>query len=173
MVKDDRMRSLRLMLLLLGTAVGLRGQVQGIVDRHPKLTMDTTAYPLFLGGEQHSGLRLGYWFSDGLKAEANALYDTYLLESRMRINLLLKPYLTDKLYLGAGAGTEFTVYYDPLATQKPGRWESHTAVGYDLMEHVNLEANAIFLMNKTDKGAFGEAKIHMPQIYTLKGKIKF
>jgi len=147
--------------------------VSGKVDEFPSLTIHSFSYPLFLNGEQHSSFKLNYRITDSLQAELQGFYDTYLLTDRFRVSLLLKQYLTKKIYLFSGVEIEMEGAKSLLVYKRPPRVGFISAVGYDVTSDFIIEAKGNIGINKTSMGAFGEPSMAMPEVYTLGSKIKF
>ena len=164
--------------LLLFCSIG-SSQTNGLVNE-PKptegLKLESSGYPIFLGGEQHSSFLLSYSITNTMKADLNAFYDTYLLSNRFRANMLFKNYLDQNWYLFSGMEAEYSIKkYPGLESQKevPPRIGVVSGIGYEVNKNFQVEARGNFQINNSSVGVFGEPLIPMPQVYTLKGKFKF
>ncbi len=134
-------------------------------------TIENFSYPLFLGGEKHTSFKVNYQLTDRLQAELQGFYDTYLFEDRFRSSIVLKHYLSNKLYVFGGLGME--VITSSRIGSGPPRVSVIGGLGYDVNKNFMLEAKSDIGINKTSMGAFGESNIKMPQVHTIGGKIKF
>ncbi|PIB25281.1 hypothetical protein [Maribacter sp. 4G9] len=140
------------------------------------LQLESFGYPIFFGGEQHSSFHLKYPITNTIRAELNTFYDTYILSDRIRTDIQLKKYLDDNWYLFSGIESEFSFNkYPGLESRKqaPPRIGVISGLGYEVNENFTMEAQSNFQINNAPIGAYGEHLIPMPQVYTLKGKIKF
>lgn len=140
------------------------------------LKLESFGYPVFLGGEQHASFRLSYMITNTFSADLSAFYDTYVLSNRFRSNILLKHYLNENWYLFSGMEAEYSIKkYPGLESQKqvPPRIGIVSGIGYEVNKNFKVEARGNFQINSSSVGAFGEPLIPMPQVYTLKGKLKF
>ena len=154
-------------------------QINGL-GKEPKpiegLKLESFGYPVFLGGEQHASFHLTYPFSSTFSAKLNSFYDTYLLSNRFRANILLKKYLDENWYLFSGIESEFNFNkYQSIDSQKQSapRIGILSGIGYEVNRSIQVEAKGNLQINNSSLGPFGEPLVPMPQMYSLKGKIKF
>ncbi len=134
-------------------------------------TVENFSYPLFWGGELHRSFKVNYQLTDKLQAELQGFYDTYLFQNRFRASITLKRYLSSKLYVFGGMGIEMVT--SSIIGSGPPRASVIGGLGYDVNKNFILEAKSDIGINKTSMGAFGESLIPTPQLYMVKGKIKF
>jgi hypothetical protein len=163
-------------LIVFTTVYGLNAQVEEVNSStlKPRLFFDDFTYPLFLDSEVHSSFLLNYRLTDNLQVELQGFYDTYILTNRFRSSLVLKQYLTNKLYLFGGIDLEMEyVKQSSTIPKRPPRLGFINGLGYDINSDFSLEAKSNIGMNQSSMGVYGETFIPMPQVYTLGGKIKF
>lgn len=137
------------------------------------LNFQTFSYPLFFGNEQHKELKLHFGLTKNFKVELQGFYDTYLLENRFRSSIVIKQYLDKKIYGLIGSEVEWRQGRSLVPFSRPPRHSINGGFGYDIEDFFSLELKGNFALSKDAMGAFGEPFISMPQLYTVKGKIKF
>ncbi|WP_125224053.1 hypothetical protein [Maribacter algicola] len=140
------------------------------------LQLESFGYPIFFGGEQHSSFHLKYPITNTIRAELNTFYDTYILSDRIRTDIQFKKYWDDNWYLFSGMESEFSFNkYPGVESKKQARPRIGviSGLGYEVNKNFTMEAQSNFQINNAPIGAYGEHLIPMPQVYTLKGKIKF
>ena len=140
------------------------------------LQLESFGYPTFFGGERHSSFHLKYPITNTIRAELDAFYDTYVLSDRFRTDIHIKNYLNENWYLFSGIESEFSFNkYPVLESQKqaPPRIGIISGFGYEVNKNFTMEAQSNFQINNVPTGAYGEPLVPMPQIYTLKGRMKF
>lgn len=160
--------------LILGFIMQAQEQAIGTADAEPRVVVEDFSYPLFLNDEQHTSFKINFPISNTMQIELQEFYDTYLLTNRFRSSIALKQYLTEKLYLFAGAEIEIEYTKGPqVKSDRPPRVGIIGGIGYDVNSNFVIEAKSNIGINKTPIGAFGEPFIVTPQVYTLGSKIKF
>lgn len=165
-----------LFILLLGVNF-VSGQVAqavlGTVDNSDKSTISGFAYPLFVDGETHKSYMVSYAMHPKLKIEWEEFYNTYRTLHRVRNILRAKFNLDEKWHLFTGVEMEREIQPHSAIRPLPPRVGLLGGLGYEVNPGFVLEAGANMQINKSPMGAFGESVVPMPEVYTLKGKIKF
>lgn len=141
-------------------------------SKNQNLTITGFSYPIFLNEEKHASFLVNYPLSNQLHMELQGFYDTYLVSNRFRLNLSLKQYLTEKLYVIGGVEIEAGDYKQILPSQPP-RIGAVMGFGYDVLNNFAIEGKFNAQLNNSLMGAYGEPFVRMPQVYTIGGKVKF
>ncbi|MFK7812197.1 MAG: hypothetical protein AB8B59_06860 [Maribacter sp.] len=124
-------------------------------------------------GKEHSYFHITYQLNPKLFAELQVFYDSYTFSNRLRAELQLKRYLTQKLFVFSGLQIEAETMVMPGNRILPPRIGAKAGVGYDVNDNFLLEVKSNFQLNKSLIGVFGERQIRMPAVYTVSSKYKF
>ena len=146
-----------------------------VLEKPSKLQIESFAYPLFFGNEQHTSFKINYLFNSNLQANINVFYDTYALSNRLRTSFNLQKNISEKLYIFGGLELEQRIAVNKQinGSLTRNRYSANTGFGYHVKENLTLEAKANFGLNKSAIGAFGEPSIETPKIFTLNSNWKF
>ncbi|MBT9189644.1 hypothetical protein [Zobellia russellii] len=120
-----------------------------------------------MDNEMHSQFTIGYKLDDDFLIELQNYYDTYRSFDVQRVELKVKNYLSDKLYLVNGVAMERELDKHGANAAKP-RYIMTNGVGYDINKNVMMEVNHDLNFNSSNIGSYG-----MPSLLSVKSKIKF
>ncbi len=163
----------RIIFLLLCMAIGKAQSPAGTNQDFGQSTetsdfyTESFAYPIFMDNEMHSQFTIGYKLDDDFLIELQNYYDTYRSFDVQRVELKVKNYLSDKLYLVNGVAMERELDKHGANAAKP-RYIMTNGVGYDINKNVMMEVNHDLNFNSSNIGSYG-----MPSLLSVKSKIKF
>lgn len=146
----------------------------GHVDR---ILLSGHAYPISALGEVHSSFTVQFPITPEFETKLEGFYDTFMYSSRFRTDLVLKGFFADRFYAFAGLQTERTAgRLDESVSRND--WEKPRnaflfGTGYQVEENFFLEARANHQYNNSQMGSFREPFVPVPQVYMLRGKLKF
>ncbi len=183
LIKNNTMKYLvfmnqivRIINTVLAVTLSISLQAQNVFTEHvseSSFSETYFTYPNFLGNEEHKSFVFNYQINDILQTELRGFYDTYLLENRFRSVIILKLYLSKKMYVLGGGSIEVSTFKSQKNIFHSPRVAIIGGLGYDVNRNFNLELMSDIGINKTTMGAFGEPFIPTPRLYRVKGKIKF